>query len=104
LPTFQRNLTIGSTPVLAIVANSKRDGWRVSMYSTTLVAANTGFVFVGRNIVPVTTVGDPNSGDVLFQGTQLVESKAYETDEVFGGDIWLVASAAGQIVSVEEEF
>ena len=97
-------MTIGTTPVLAIVANQIRDGWRISMYSTTLVAANTGFVFVGRNIVPTTTVGDPNSGDVLFQGTQLTESKSFETDKVFTGDIWLIASAAGQVVSVEEEY
>lgn len=72
------------------------------MFSTSLAPGNTGRVHIGRRVVPTATVGEPNAGDILVQGSEISESQSYPTEEIFQGELWLVASAAGQVVQVEE--
>lgn len=74
------------------------------MFSTGIAAGNTGRVHIGRGFVPNSTVGDPNSGDILVQGSEMSESKSYPEENIHQAEIWLVASAAAQQVSVEETF
>jgi hypothetical protein len=102
LATFQQVLAIGTTPVKVLSFNLNRNAWRVTMLSVTLAAGNTGRVHVGRNFAPNSTVGDPNSGDALLQAGEVKETRVFKDDTIFLGDLWLVASASNQQVSVEE--
>ena len=72
------------------------------MFSTGIEAGNTGRVHIGRNFAPTSTLGQPNTGDILVQGAEISEETTYPEEEVFRGDIWLTASAADQRVQVEE--
>ncbi len=72
------------------------------MYSTGIEPGNTGRIHLGRNFVPTNVLGQPDSGDILVQGSELSEVKSFDKDEIFTGAIWLKASAADQRVSVEE--
>jgi hypothetical protein len=72
------------------------------MLSVGIAAGNTGRIHLGRNFIPNTTVGDPNSGDVLVQGSEMSEVKAYADDEIFTHEIWAQASAAAQQIQVEQ--
>ncbi len=72
------------------------------MYSTGIETGNTGRVHVGRDFPPSSTLGQPVSGDILVQGSEISETKAYPQEQIFQGDLWLLASAADQRVQVEE--
>lgn len=103
MATRQVIVTVGTSPNLVMTANPLRKAWRVTFFSTALFVGNTGNLFVGRGRIPTATLGDPNQGSVLIQGQQILESRSYEEDSIFQGDMWLLASAAGQIVEVEED-
>ncbi len=102
MPTFPRNFSIGTTPTAVLQRNDKRSAWRVTMYSTTLAPGNTGRVHIGRDVVPSTTVGEPNTGDVLVQGAEISEAKRFPQEQIWTGDLWLISNIAGQLVMVEE--
>lgn len=72
------------------------------MFSTTINVGNTGRVHIGRRVPPTTTVGEPNAGDILTQGAEISESKAFPQEKIFTGEIWLTASIAAQLVQVEK--
>jgi hypothetical protein len=95
--------TIGTTPVLALMGNALRIAWRVTMPSSAIIAANTGRVHVGRGYQPSTDLTSPIIGDFVTQGGETREAKAFKEDRVFVGDLWLIASVAGQVVIVEED-
>ncbi len=102
MPTFTRTISVGTTPVLALADNPLRSAWRVTLFSTTISAGNTGRVHIGRRVPPTTTVGEPNAGDILVQGSEISESKGFPTEKIFTGELWLTASIASQLVQVEE--
>ena len=102
MPTRSEFFSVGTTPVKVLDYNALRVGWRVTMLSSGIAAANTGRIHLGRNFVPNATVGDPNSGDVLVQGSEMSEEKAYPDDEVFIGELWAIGSAAAQQIQVEQ--
>ncbi len=102
MATTQKQVTVGTTPVLAIAATKGRKGWRVTFVSSGIIAGNTGTLHVGRNFPPGTTTGDPNSGDLLQSSGEVKENKQYADDVIFEGDVWLTASIATQIVNTEE--
>ncbi len=72
------------------------------MFSTAISVGNTGRVHIGRRVPPNTTVGEPTTGDILTQGGEISESKSFPAEKIFTGEIWLTASAASQLVQVEE--
>lgn len=102
MATLQNFFSVGTTPVQVLTLDRNRLGWRITMFSTGIEAGNTGRVHVGRGFVPGNVLGQPNTGDVLVQGSELSEVKAYEKDVIHLAEIWLIASAADQRVSVEE--
>ena len=57
---------------------------------------------MGRGYIPGSVLGQPNVGDILVQGSEMSEEKAYPEENIFTGEIWLIASIADQRVSVEE--
>jgi hypothetical protein len=95
--------TIGTTPALALMGNVGRIAWRVTMPSSAVIPANTGRVHVGRGFQPSTDFTTPIIGDFVSSGGEVREAKAFKEDKVFNGDLWLVASIAGQVVIVEED-
>ncbi|MDE1925360.1 MAG: hypothetical protein KGH79_04260 [Patescibacteria group bacterium] len=99
-----RTLFIGTTPVLVSSPNPNRQYWRLEFTPSSVVAGNTGHVFVGRGFVPNGVVGDPNQGDVLNPGAFIDEETNYPGDtSVFKGAIWAVADAASQQTTYDEK-
>lgn len=103
MPTKQVTVTVGTTPVLVLASNTQRVAWRVTFPSAGIIAGNTGLVFIGRNFPPSNVLGAPVQGDVINNGGEQREVKAWEKDRIFQGDLWLIASIAAQIVNVEED-
>jgi len=58
---------------------------------------------MGKNFPPANTNPPNQPVDILTPGSELKENKRYDTDTIFLGDIWLIASAANQQVIVEED-
>ena len=103
MPVSTRTPVIGVTPVLVIISNQARRGWRVTFPSAGVFAGNSGIVFLGKNFPPPNTNPPNQPVDVLTPGSELKENKRFDGDTIFLGDIWLTASAAGQQVIVEED-
>ena len=88
---------------MILPAQKDRVRWTIEFTPSSIVAGNTGHVFVGRGFVPNAVIGDPNQGDVLNPGAAIEEKKQYDGDSLpYKGQIWVVADAADQQCSVEE--
>jgi hypothetical protein len=99
----QRRVVVGTSPVLISQENSKRRSISIVMVPTAIEVGNTGRVHVGKGFTPSATVGAPNQGDILTQGSQISEQEAYPNDPtVFKGQWWAVASQANQVLIVDE--
>ncbi len=96
-------ISVGTTPVLALVGNPTRVGWRVTFPATGIISTNTGRVHVGRGFQPSTDLTAPIIGDMLQNGGEISEGRRYREEKVWQGEIWLNATVAAQIVIVEEE-
>jgi len=99
----QQRFSIGTTPVL--IANQKniRRSIVITMLPTSVETGNTGRIHIGKGFPPTTTLGDPSQGDILIQGTQITEQEQFLNDpSVHKGQWWATASAAGQILTVDE--
>lgn len=94
---------VGTTPVLALESNKKRNVWSVTMIPSSIEAGNTGIVFLGRGFQPTPTVGSPAQGELLKQADTLSEAKTFAEDtSVFKGQVWIVSDTADQVVEVYE--
>ncbi|MGH7174805.1 MAG: hypothetical protein ACREGR_00400, partial [Minisyncoccia bacterium] len=99
-----RTVFIGTNPVLLSSPNARRRYWTLEFTPSSIVAGNTGHVFVGRGFVPTATIGDPNQGDVLNPGAAIDETPTYAGDpSVYKGEIWAVADAANQQCTYDEQ-
>lgn len=99
----QRRIVVGTTPVLLADYNKHRSFISIILLPTNVEAGNTGNLFVGKGFTPVATVGSPSQGDILQQAGELSDSASYKGDtSVFKGQYWAVASAANQVVFVDE--
>ena len=73
------------------------------MIPTSVETGNTGRVHVGKGFPPSANLGDPNQGDILTQGVQIIDSESYLGDpSVFKGQWWATASINGQVIIVDE--
>jgi len=102
MPTRQDFFSIGTTPAKVLLENSRRVGWRITMYASGIETGNTGRIHMGRGYVPGNVLGQPNVGDILVQGSEMSEEKSYPEEVIFTGEIWLIGSIADQRISVEE--
>jgi len=101
----QRRYSIGTSP--DIIANDKpnRGSISITMIPSSIESGNTGRVHVGKGFPPSATLGAPNQGDMLTQGTSVTDIPQFLGDpSLFKGQWWAIASAAGQIITVDETF
>lgn len=99
-----RTVTIGTTVTLLANANPARRRWSLQFVPSSIIAGNTGKVYIGRGFTPTATDGDANQGDVLSAGSSIEEKKAFPDDVLpWKGMLWFVASAAGQILVFDEQ-
>lgn len=98
-----QTIFIGTTPQLIFPAQKSRVRWTIEFMPASIVAGNTGKVFVARGFVPNAVVGDPNQGDVLNAGASIEEKKQYADDSLpYKGSIWVVADTANQQCTIDE--
>lgn len=99
-----QTLAIGTTPVVLLNPNTKRVRWFIQFIPSSIVAGNTGHLFIGRGFIPNATISDPNQGEVLNAGSAIEEKAQYVNDpSVWLGIIWIVADAPGQQIIVDEQ-
>ncbi len=99
----QRRYVIGTAPESIANPNKIRRSLTVNMLPTGTEAGNTGRVHIGKGFPPSATLGAPNQGDPLTAGTSVEDSESYKDDpSVFKGAWWATASAANQIITVDE--
>ncbi len=84
--------------------NKNRVRFVIEFTPSSIVAGNTGRIYIGRGFIPSATIGDPNQGDVLNSGSFIEESAAYVGDTMpFKGALWAIADAANQQITYDEE-
>ncbi|MBU6430903.1 MAG: hypothetical protein KGJ58_01675 [Patescibacteria group bacterium] len=99
-----RTIFINTTPQILSNTTPKRVRWTAEFTPTSIVAGNTGHIFIGRGFIPNAVVGDPNQGDVLNAGSSIEEKKNYKEDSLpYKGVIWVVADAANQQITFDEQ-
>jgi len=99
-----RTLFIGTAAVRLSDENPARQYWRLEFTPSSVVAGNTGHVFVGRGFVPNGIIGDPNQGDVMNSGATIDEETLFPGDSsVFKGAVYAVADTAGQQCTYDEK-
>ena len=77
----QRRFAVGTTPI--VIANPNPN--------------------IGKGFPPSTTLGDGNQGDPINAGSEISDTAAYKDDPtVFKGAWWALATAANQIIIVDE--
>ncbi len=98
-------IVVGTTPKMLLGPNLTRRGWTATFPPSQLFAANTGRIHLGLGFIPSTVVGAPDQGFVLIPGSFIGDEKLWEQDKgVYRGEIWAVASIAGQLLWVDEEW
>ena len=98
-------IRVGTTAKLLLGPNLTRRGWTATFPPTQLFAANTGRIHLGLGFIPSTVVGAPDQGFVLIPGSFIGDEKLWEQDKgVYRGEIWAIASVAGQLLWVDEEW
>lgn len=99
----QKRVAVGTTPVIISNVNAKRRSIVITFLPLAIEAGNVGRVHAGKGFPPSATVGDPNQGDPIVAGAQVLEQEAYPNDpSVFKGQWWATASQANQIITVDE--
>ena len=99
-----RTVFIGTTPQQLSAPNATRKFWTLEFTPSSIVAGNTGHVFVGRGFIPSATIGSPDQGDVLNAGAAIVEDMNFNGDPgVYKGAIWAVADTVGQQCTYDEQ-
>ena len=99
----QRRVVVGTTPVILANYRDSRIGINISMPPTSVVAANTGVVYVRKGFPPSSDNTGPNSGDPLTQGSQFTDTSQFDDDPaLFKGQYWAIADTAAQVVIVDE--
>ena len=99
----QRRYAIGTTP--EIIGNHEKDrsSMSITMLPTAIESGNTGRIHVGRGFPPSAVLGATNQGDVLVQGGQILDVAQFPKDpSLHKGQWWAIASAADQIIIVDE--
>lgn len=100
---LQKRYVVGTEPVIIAFDNSKRSAIVISMLPTVVESGNIGRVHIGKGYPPSNVLGAPNQGDVLTQGSQIIEQGQYEGDPtVFKGQWWAIASQDNQVILVDE--
>lgn len=95
---------IGTKPLELSSPNVARLRWSLEFKPSSIVAGNTGLIYVGRGFVPNAVDGDPNCGDVLNAGSFIDEAAAFQGDTLpFKGAIWAVSDTANQECTYDEE-
>jgi hypothetical protein len=101
----QRRYVVGTSPVLIANDNKARASISITMLPTAVESGNTGRVHVGKGFIPTATLGAPNQGDILLQGTTISDVPQFEGDpSLFKGQWWAIADTPNQILTVDETF
>lgn len=97
-------ITVGTAPLNILQANPKRVRWTIQFEPSSIIAGNTGLIYVGRGFIPNAVKGDPNQGEILNPGSAIEEKKQYEGDALpFKGGIWIVSDTAAQSLVMDEQ-
>lgn len=97
-------LTIGTDPVQVLKPNSKRIKWEIQVLPSSIIAGNTGLVFVARGHAPGSVTALNTLDETLNAGASTTENlmDGSSKDRV-QEEVWLISDTAGQIVNVSED-
>ncbi len=97
-------VTVGTTPRQILRPNPKRIKWEVQFVPSSIIAGNTGLVFISRG-GPAGGVADLATADeTLNAGASTTENlKDGSSEERVKDEVWAVSDTAGQIINVSED-
>jgi len=96
-------LIIGIEPVQLSWGNPKRKSWEIQFIPSSIIATNTGNIFVKRGSAPKADLASNTYDAVLNAGASTgdnVDKTAKEAD--FKGSLWAISDTADQVVTFEE--
>ncbi len=97
-------IIINKNSLVTLPTNPKRNKFLLEFTPSSIAAGNTGKIFVGRGFTPVPTVGDPNQGEVLNAGSEILETANYAGDpNVTQSSITIVSDTDGQQITIDDQ-
>ena len=96
-------LIIGTTPVQIAPTNPRRIGWELQFIPSSVIAGNTGLVFVSRDKIPTASTAGENNENILVAAAAIERKleNGDSKDEVQGA-IWGIADTASQQCTFKE--
>lgn len=96
-------LTIGTTPVQLIKPNKKRTAWEIQFVPSSIIATNTGLVFVQVGDPPGNATESNQYDEVLNAGASVKRSlRDGDSAYLVQSAVWLRSDTANQIVIIKE--
>lgn len=97
-------LVIGTEPVQVLAPNNKRTKWEVEFVPSSVIAGNTGLVYMGIGNPPGNVVTRTSYDAVMNPGaSNQRNTKEGHSDLEVHSAIWLQSDTAGQVVLVRED-
>ncbi|MDD5431011.1 MAG: hypothetical protein PHP03_02190 [Candidatus Pacebacteria bacterium] len=96
-------LTVGTTPVQLAWANPKRKFWSVEFIPASVIAGNTGLIYLKRGSAPSADINSNSWDTVLKAGDQEADNKDGAQPECpYKGAVYAVSDTADQIINLQE--
>jgi hypothetical protein len=96
-------LAIGTTPKQVLPPNTGRIGWEVQFLPSSIIAGNTGNVFLAVNNPPGNSVEGEVYDELLNAGASVTRRLADgDSPELVHAAVWLQSDGTDQIVLVKE--
>lgn len=97
-------ILIGTVPVQALAPNAKRIKWEIEFLPSSIIAGNTGLVYLGIGNPPGNSLTKTSYDAVMNAGaSNQRNTKDGHSDVEVKNAIWLQADTADQVVLVRED-
>lgn len=96
-------LEITTQPKQVLAPSTSRIGWEVQYLPSSIVAGNTGLVYLASRVPPSADVTSTVYEEVLNPGASVARTIANgDSTDVVRDAVWLVSDTAGMVVLVKE--
>ena len=97
-------IVVGTTAVQILRPNKGRKKWYIEFIPSSIIAGNTGLVFIGIGNPPGSAVTATSYNEVLNSGSATYRNATVaSTEREIQEAIWAIADAADQVINVSEE-
>ena len=95
---IMQTISIGTTPIIILQPTKMRAPWELQFIPSSIIAGNSGKVFISRGSVPSATAGDLSQGEVLTAGAVTGGGRQGDIDVPANPrEVWAVSDTSNQI-------